>query len=183
MDDNLIEKMVSSQKIFKGKVVELYFDNVRLPNNKIATREKVVHPGAVAVVPVNANNEIVFVKQYRYPIDKALIEIPAGKIDNNEPPIKCAERELEEEVGAIDGKFTHLTTIYTSPGFCNEKIDIFLVQEFKEKRSKPEADEFLHILKIPFIKCIQMIDSGEISDAKSIIGILLAQDYLRSCKK
>jgi ADP-ribose pyrophosphatase len=180
MDDNLFEEKVSSREVFKGNLVELYFDKVRLPNNKIATREKVLHPGAVAVVPVNKNNEIVFVKQYRYPIDKVLIEIPAGKLENNEPPIECAERELEEEVGAVDGKFTHLTTIYTSPGFCNEKIDIYLVQDFMEKGSNPDDDEFLHIIKIHFDECIRMINSGEISDAKSIVGILMARDYLKN---
>ena len=180
MDDNLFEEKISSQEVFKGKVVELYFDNVRLPNNKIATREKVLHPGAVAVVPVNKNNEILLVKQYRYPIDKVLIEIPAGKLDSSEPPLECAERELEEEVGAVDGKFTHLTTIYTSPGFCNEKMDIYLVQDFKEKGSNPDDDEFLNIIKIHFDECMRMINSGEISDAKSIIGILMARDYLKN---
>ncbi len=180
MDDNLFEEKVSSRVVFKGNLVELYFDKVRLPNNKIATREKVLHPGAVAVVPVNKNNEIVFVKQYRYPIDKVLIEIPAGKLENNESPIECAERELGEEVGAVDGKFTHLTTIYTSPGFCNEKIDIYLVQDFMEKGSNPDDDEFLHIIKIHFDECIRMINSGEISDAKSIVGILMAHDYLKN---
>jgi ADP-ribose pyrophosphatase len=180
MDDNLFEEKVSSREVFKGKVVELYFDEVRLPNNKIVTREKVLHPGAVAVVPVNKNNEILLVKQYRYPIDKVLIEIPAGKLDSNEPPVECAERELEEEVGAVDGKFTHLTTIYTSPGFCNEKMDIYLVQDFMEKRGKPDDDEFLNIVKIHFDECIRMISSGEISDAKSIIGILMARDYLKN---
>jgi ADP-ribose pyrophosphatase len=180
MDDNLFEEKVSSRKVFKGNLVELYFDKVRLPNNKITTREKVLHPGAVAVIPVNKNNEIVFVKQYRYPIDKVLIEIPAGKLENNESPIECAEREIEEEVGAVDGKFTHLTTIYTSPGFCNEKIDIYLVQDFMEKGSKPDDDEFLHIIKINFDECIRMINIGEISDAKSIVGILMARDYLKN---
>lgn len=180
MDDNLFEEKVSSREVFKGNLVELYFDKVRLPNNKIATREKVLHPGAVAVVPVNKNNEIVFVKQYRYPINKVLIEIPAGKLENNESPIECAERELGEEVGAVDGKFIHLTTIYTSPGFCNEKIDIYLVQDFIEKGSNPDDDEFLHIIKIHFDECISMISSGEISDAKSIIGILMARDYLKN---
>ena len=178
MDKKLYEEKVSSKEIFKGKILKLYFDQVRLPNNKITTREKVEHPGAVAVVPINKENEVILVKQYRYPVDIVLIEIPAGKLDGREPPIECAKRELKEEVGCRGGNFIHLAQVFTSPGFSNEKMDIYLVQDFEEKENNLDDDEFLHIIKIKLEDCLKMIKNGEINDAKSIIGIMMARDYL-----
>ena len=178
MDKKLYEEKVSSKEIFKGKILKLYFDQVRLPNNKITTREKVENPGAVAVVPINKENEVVLVKQYRYPVDIILIEIPAGKLDGREPPIECAKRELKEEVGGQGGNFIHLAQIFTSPGFSDEKMDIYLVLDFEEKENNLDDDEFLHIIKIKLKDCLKMIKNGEINDAKSIIGIMMARDYL-----
>jgi len=178
MEGNLFEKTVSSEQIFKGKILTLFYDKVELPNGIIATREKVCHPGAVAVVPVNDRKEVVLVKQYRYPIEKVLIEIPAGKLESGESALKCAERELHEEAGVVNGKLTHLITIYTSPGFSDEKMDIFIATEFEEKENNPDHDEFLHIFKAGINECLKMIEDGQILDAKSIIGIMLARDYL-----
>jgi len=178
MEDNLFEKRVSSEQVFKGKILTLFYDKVELPNGIIGTREKVSHPGAVAVVPVNKKGEIILVKQYRYPVEKILIEIPAGKLDNREPAIECAERELHEEAGVVNGTLEHLATIYTSPGFSDEKMDIFIATEFEEKENNPDQDEFLHIFKAKISDCLEMIENGSICDAKSIIGIMLARDYL-----
>ena len=178
MDKKLYEEKVSSREIFKGKILKLYFDQVRLPNNRITTREKVEHPGAVAVVPITNENEVILVKQYRYPVDTVLTEIPAGKLDGTEPPIECARRELKEEVGGQGGNFIHLAQIFTSPGFSSEKMDIYLVRDFEEKENNPDDDEFLHIIKIKLKDCLEMIKNGEINDAKSIIGIMMARDYL-----
>jgi ADP-ribose pyrophosphatase len=178
MEGNLFEKTVSSEQIFKGKILTLFYDKVELPNGIIATREKVGHPGAVAVVPVNDRKEVVLVKQYRHPIEKVLIEIPAGKLESGESALKCAERELHEEAGVVNGKLTHLITIYTSPGFSDEKMDIFIATEFEEKENNPDHDEFLHIFKAGINECLKMIEDGQILDAKSIIGIMLARDYL-----
>jgi len=178
MDEKLYEEKISSREIFKGKILKLYFDQVRLPNNKITTREKVEHPGAVAVVPINKENEVILVKQYRYPVNDVLIEIPAGKIDDKEPPLECAKRELKEEVGGHGGSFIHLAQIFTSPGFSDEKMDIYLVLDFEEKENDLDDDEFLHIIKIKLEDCLKMIKNGEINDAKSIIGIMMARDYL-----
>lgn len=176
----LTEKKLKSNLIFKGSILKLFFDEVILPNGKVATREKVTHPGAVAVVPVNRQNEVILVKQYRYPIEKVLIEIPAGKLDSNEKPVICAERELHEEAGVVDGKLIHLLTIYTSPGFSDEKMDIYLAIDFVEEKNNPDHDEFLSVIKLKMEKCIEFIDNGTINDAKTIIGILCARDHLKN---
>ena len=142
-----------------------------------------MHPGAVAVIPVNDRGEVLLVKQYRYHVEKVLIEIPAGKLDADEPPIECGIRELHEEAGVVDGKVIHLATIYTSPGFSNEKMEIYLAVDFKETDNNPDHDEFLHLYRAGMRECITMIEDGSITDAKSIIGILLAREYLQKTKK
>ena len=177
-ETELFEKTISSKLIFSGSVLNLYFDEIMLPNSKKATREKVKHPGAVAVVPVNKKNEIILVKQYRYPVERVLIEIPAGKLGRNENPIDCARRELHEEAGAIDGKLKHLVTIFTSPGFSDEKMEIYMATDFIETKNSPDHDEFLKVIKVDIKSSIEMIKKGEITDAKTIIGILFAKDYL-----
>jgi len=177
-DYELTEKKIKSNLMFEGSILKLYFDEVALPNGKTATREKVTHPGAVAVVPVNRKNEVILVKQYRYPIEKILTEIPAGKLGAGEAPIACAERELHEEAGVKNGCLTHLVTIYTSPGFSNEKMEIYLATDFIEEANNPDHDEFLAVEKISLEKCIEMIENGKLSDAKTIIGIMCAKDYL-----
>ncbi|MBM3706566.1 MAG: NUDIX hydrolase [Actinobacteria bacterium] len=176
--EKLSEKKITSRLVFKGKILKLFFDKVRLPNNLVATREKVSHPGAVAVVPVTEKGEIILVKQYRYPLGKILIEIPAGKLDSSEPPEECAARELHEEAGVIDGKLTELVKIHTSPGFSDEKMYIYLATDFREKNNNPDHDEFLYTFKADIRECIKMINEGVITDAKSIVGILCARDYL-----
>jgi len=180
-DDNKIlyekfqEKTIESKLVFSGQILNVFFDKVLLPNLKSATREKVSHPGAVAVVPVCSNGSIILVKQFRYPIKKVLIEIPAGKLDSKEPPIECAKRELYEEVGVVNGKIKHLVTIYTSPGFSDELMEIYMATDFIENDNNPDHDEFLHVFKASMDECIEMIKNGQITDAKTIIGILFAK--------
>jgi ADP-ribose pyrophosphatase len=179
MIKDLEEKTVSSEKIFEGKIIKLFFDKVMLPNNKMATREKVWHPGAVAVVPLTSENEVILIKQYRYPIEEVLIEIPAGKLDKDESPIKCAERELQEEVGAVGGNLIHLSSFHTTPGFSNEFLHLYLAVNFEKKDNNPDEDEFLQILSVPIKECTDWVFEGKIKDAKSIIGILMAGEYIK----
>jgi ADP-ribose pyrophosphatase len=182
MDNTLFEKTISKKIVFQGKILKVFFDKVQLPDGKIATREKVEHPGAVAIVPVTENNEVILVKQYRYPVEEIIIEIPAGKLDDKEPSIECAKRELQEETGVINGKMILLATIYTTPGFSNEKMDIFIATGFTEIENNPDHDEFLHVIKVGIDECIRMIDNGIIMDAKSIVGILLASKHILKTK-
>ncbi len=178
MDKNLWEHTISSEKIFDGKIIKVYFDNVKLPNDRTATREKVIHPGAVAIVPINSNKEVILVKQYRHPIENILIEIPAGKLDKGETPLNCAKRELEEEVGAKNGNLIHLSSFHTTPGFSNEVLHLYLAVGFEKKQNNLDVDEFLQVMEIKLEDSIDMIVKGEIKDAKTIIGIFLAKKYL-----
>src|SRR4030043_1155887 len=143
----LSEKKISSKKIFGGKIIELFVDEVKLPNNKVVTREKVTHPGAVGIVPVNKEGKIMLVEQFRYPLESVLLEIPAGKLEKSESPLECAARELKEEIGATGGKLIHLTTFYTSPGFCDEILYLYLAIDFERKENNLDDDEFLQIVE------------------------------------
>jgi ADP-ribose pyrophosphatase len=174
----LYEKKIRSKNIFSGKIIKLYLDDVMLPNKKTATREKVSHPGAVGIVPVTKKNKVVLVEQFRYPAGATLLEIPAGKLDNGEDPIVCAERELSEEVGAVKGRLIHLATFYTSPGFADELLYLYLAVDFKREENNLDDDEFLHVYEIELEKTVSFIKEGRIKDAKTIIGIFMARDYL-----
>ncbi len=178
VDKELFEEQIESKEIFKGKILSLYYDKVRLPNDNIATREKVVHPGAVAVAPINKKGELILVEQFRYPPHKVILEIPAGKLDKGEKPKKCAVRELKEEIGAEKANIIKLASFYTTPGFSNELLHLFLAINFGMKENNLDEDEFLKIKKIPLEEAEEMIKTGEIQDAKTIIGIKLTRDYL-----
>lgn len=166
------EKSVSSEKIFDGRIVKLRVDKVEMPDGRIATREVVGHPGGVGIVAVTENDEIVLVRQYRYPIEDAIYEIPAGKLDEGEHHRTCGIRELEEETGYSAGKFEYLGFIYPSPGFTDEVTYVYLAEDLHEGESHPDEGEFLEIEKIPAQKVFEMVMSGEINDAKSVFGIL-----------
>ncbi|MCJ7666315.1 MAG: NUDIX hydrolase [Actinobacteria bacterium] len=178
MNDRLFEKKINSKQIFNGEIVGLYYDEVELPNGRITTREKITHPGAVGIVPVTGDNKIILVKQYRYPVEDLTIEIPAGKLDKDELPSICARRELEEEVGAVDGKIILLSSFYTTPGFCNEVLHLYLALDFKRTANSLDDDEFLEIIEPGLEEALTWIRNGKIKDSKTIIGILMARDFL-----
>lgn len=178
LNDRLFEKKINSKQIFNGEIVGLYYDEVELPNGRITTREKITHPGAVGIVPVTGDNKIILVKQYRYPVEDLTIEIPAGKLDKDELPSICARRELEEEVGAVDGKIILLSSFYTTPGFCNEVLHLYLALDFKRTANSLDDDEFLEIIEPGLEEALTWIRNGKIKDSKTIIGILMARDFL-----
>lgn len=172
---DLTEKKVSSETIYKGRIINLRVDDVELPNGKTAKREVVEYAGAVAVVPLNEKNEILMVRQYRYPVDKVLLEVPAGKIEKGEDPKACALRELEEETGCQAGELKLLFSFYSTPGFTTEKMYVFLARGLTYRGEHPDEDEFIETSPVPLEKALEMVDRGEISDAKSIIGVLAAK--------
>lgn len=172
--NKLQENFVSTTRIFDGKIINLRIDTVTLPNGKEAKREIVEHPGAVAVVPILPDGRIIMVRQYRHAVGKALLEIPAGKLDRGEIPEQCARRELEEETGYASNQLRLLTSVWTAPGFSDEIIHIYVAENLQEKVQNLDEDEFLHIEFYSKEELWQMIQDGSISDSKTIIGLCLA---------
>ena len=169
---DLKEDKISSTQIFSGKLIDLYLDNVRLPNGKKSTREWIDHPGAVCIVPILDNGDVLLIRQFRYGPREEFIEIPAGKIDKNEDPLKCGLRELEEETGYKSNKLTFLTNIHPAIGFSNEKMWMYLAEELELSKKKLDEDEFLELLPTPLNQAIEWVFSGKITDVKTIIGIM-----------
>ncbi|MDS1030113.1 NUDIX hydrolase [Bacillota bacterium LX-D] len=167
-----MEETKKSQLIYDGKIIKVRLDEVKLLNGKYAKREIVEHPGAAAIIALFPTNEILLVKQYRKALEKTLYELPAGKLEKGELPEKSAARELLEETGIKAGKIIKVLSFYTSPGFCNETIYLFLAEDLQEKSQQLDEDEFLTIEKVPLTKAHSMILNGQIEDAKTIIGIL-----------
>ena len=169
---DLKEHKIDSTKVFSGKLIDLYLDNVRLPNGKKSTREWVDHPGAVCIVPILNNGDILLIRQFRYGPRKEFIEIPAGKLDKNEEPLKCGIRELEEETGYKSNKLTYLTNIHPAIGFSNEKMWMYLAEELELSEKKLDEDEFLELLPTPLNIALEWVFTGKITDVKTIIGIM-----------
>ena len=169
---DLKEDKISSTQIFSGKLIDLYLDNVRLPNGKQSTREWLDHPGAVCLVPILNNGDILLIRQFRYGPREEFIEIPAGKLNKNEEPLKCGLRELEEETGYKSNKLTFLTNIHPAIGFSNEKMWMYLAEELELSEKKLDDDEFLELLPTPLNVALEWVFSGKITDVKTIIGIM-----------
>lgn len=173
MDTNLIEKRIASKQLFSGRMLKLRQDEVELPNGTHAQREIIEHPGAVAIVPL-LNQQVVLVRQYRYATEKILLEIPAGKLNPNENPDECAVRELEEETGYKAKTLRKLSSVYTTPGFTNEVIHIYLAQDLIETCPKPDEDEFIDREIYTYSQLSKLVNTGEIIDAKTLLGLFLA---------
>ncbi len=172
------EKTMKSDKLYEGKMLNLRVDTVELPDKKYSKREIVEHPGGVAVIPIVDNDSLILVKQYRKAVEKFLLEIPAGKVEINEEPRITAIRELKEETGYSTDKMEYLMEFYTSPGFTNEKIYLFLATDLVKGEASPDTGEFIEVEKFKIDALIKMIERGEIIDSKTIIGINLAKKYL-----
>lgn len=168
------EKTISTESIFTGKIIDLQVDKVRLPNGKTATRELVKHPGAVAVIPLTEKNKIVFVKQYRKPLEKTLLEIPAGKLETGEKPELTAVRELEEETGYTTDSLTFVTSFYSSPGFADELMYVYLTTDLKklDYDVPGDEDEFVEVVELTLDEAKQYVQTEQIHDAKTNYAIL-----------
>lgn len=177
------EKLVKSEKVFEGKIINLKKETVLLPNGKEAEREIVEHPGGVSVVALDDEKNVYMVRQYRRPFDDVMLEIPAGKLNYGEDSFECGKRELEEETGMLAERFDFLGQFRLTPGFCNELHYIYLARNLKKGVVHPDEDEFLEIEKIPFEELVDMIMSNKISDAKTVMGILKASEFLKREQK
>ncbi|RDW21987.1 NUDIX hydrolase [Oceanobacillus chungangensis] len=168
------ETTIKSEQIFTGKVIQLHVDQVRLPNGETSTREIIKHPGAVAVIPITKDNKIVFVEQYRKPLEKSLVEIPAGKLEDGENPETAAIRELEEETGYTTNELSFVTSFYTSPGFADELITIYITDTIEKltEHVAGDDDEFVEIIELTLDEAKQYVEDGRIQDAKTNYAIL-----------
>lgn len=173
-----MEKTLSKTREFQGRLLTLDVHQVELEDGSRSSREIVLHPDAVCCVVVTKEMETVLVRQYRKPVEKPILEIPAGKIDDGEDPAEAAVRELREEVGFQDGKVEHLMDFYSSPGFCNEKLGLFLATEAVLGEQQLDEGEFIELVKVPLGKAREMALKGELGDAKSVAGILAAAERL-----
>lgn len=165
--------------IYEGRVVELRLETVRLPNGNVSELEIVHHPGAAAVVPLDRDGTVHLVRQYRHATGQWLLEVPAGKLDGTEPPEACAARELLEEVGQTAGSLASLGPIFTTPGFTDERIWLFLATDLSPARQALQPDEALRVERVPFDEAVRMALRGEVEDAKSICALLRAERHLR----
>ena len=170
----LKESKLSSKIVYQGDFLDVRRDKVLLPNGNTSIREWIKHPGAVCIIPVLPNGEIALIRQYRYPVKKEMIELPAGKLDLNEKPEICAKRELEEEIGYYSEKIKFLTQIHPAIGFANEVMNLYLAKDLVKTESNLDKDEFLIIMPTKLTKAVAMVWSGEITDVKTIIGLLWA---------
>ncbi|WP_191555976.1 NUDIX hydrolase [Metabacillus idriensis] len=175
--NHLKETTKSSEKLFSGRIIDLYLEEVELPNGKTSTREIIKHPGAVAVIAITKENKIVMVQQYRKAMERVLVEIPAGKLEKGESPEVTAKRELEEETGYTTDSLQHLISFYTSPGFADELVHLYFTEELQILTEKAELDEdeFVDVLEVTLEEAQQMIDDRRIFDAKTAYAVQYLQ--------
>ena len=175
---DLKEKTIQTKTVHKGIFLTYKSDEVLLPNGNICTREWIKHPGAVCCIPILPDGKIALIKQYRYPVKEQMIEIPAGKLNQNEIPEKCALRELEEEIGYKANKLTLLSNIHPAVGFTNENMWVYLAENLVKTKQSLDSEEFLVLSPTKLNEAVDMVWSGKITDVKTIIGILWAQRIL-----
>lgn len=177
---DLSEKKLASKRVFDGKLLHIDSDTVQLPNGKEATREVIRHCGAVAVVPMLDDGSVVMVRQFRYPYDDVMLEVPAGKLDAGETPLEAAERELSEETGARAECLVDLGKFYPSVAYTDETITIYLAYGLTFETAHTDADEFLETERIPLDTLAEMVMANEIPDGKTQVAILKAKRYLET---
>lgn len=173
-------KLVKSEVLHSGKVFNTRVDQIQYNSGNIAVREVAEHPGGAVVVPVTESGKIVMVTQYRFPVDKVLLELPAGKLSKDENPLHCAVRELEEETGYKSGNVKEIGSIYTTPGYSSEKLWIFLATDLKPGNHNREEGEYgMEVFELSLNEIEQKIYNGEIVDGKTICGIFLAKQFVK----
>jgi len=173
---------MESRRAYTGKVISLDVDVVRFPDGSVGELEMIRHPGASAIVPFlsdprGEDPQVLMIRQYRYAAEGYLLEIPAGRLDPGEDPRDCALRELKEETGCSAEQVDHLFTMYTTPGFTDEKIHLFMATGLVAGESKRESDEFLDLEPMPLSRALKLVEAGEIKDAKTALGLLFAAGF------
>ena len=174
----LTEQTLSSRTVFQGRIITLKVDEALLPNGAKAGREVVEHPGGVCVLALQEDGTVPLVRQFRYPLGKVLLELPAGKLEYGEEPRSAAIRELGEEVGLVPGELLDLGYMHVSPGFCNERIYLYLARDLTTVPVHPDEDEFLDIVHLSFGELVEQVMSGEITDGKTVAAVLKTKALL-----
>src|SRR5882762_5817292 len=182
MEDETKPGRLKSKRVYSGKVISLDVDTVRFPDGSIGELEMIRHPGASAIVPFlsdagGTDPQVLLIRQYRYAADGYLYEIPAGRLNPGEDPRDCAVRELKEETGCTAEQMEHLLSFYTTPGFTDEKIHLFMATGLIAGETKHEADEFLDLQPMLLSRALEMIQRGEIVDAKTALGLMYAAGF------
>ena len=179
-EQDLIERQLDSKLIFDGRILHVYDDTVSLPNGNSASRELIRHVGAVCVIPVLENGDAVMERQYRYPVNRVILEIPAGKIDPGEDTLAAAKRELEEETGYTASEWECIGTFNPSPAYTDELITLYLARGLKAGHDRMDEDEFLNVELMDLQELVSLIVRGEVPDGKTQTAVLLARERLSS---
>lgn len=183
MSPSLVERGIRRQRVYRGKAVDFWKDTIRLPSGRLATREYLGHPGAVAVVAVVGGTKkdptLLFVRQYRYPVKEVTLELPAGKLDLGESPRLCVNRELEEETGFRATRIRKMLSFWPTPAFANEVIHIYEARGLVPGTFSPDADEFIEPERVSLRRAMELIRQGRIQDSKTLIGLLSFERRLR----
>lgn len=174
----LFEKIETSKVMFDGKIFKALCYDVSLPDGSIEKREVVRHNGGSSIIPVDADGNVYMVRQYRVSVGEILLEIPAGKVEIGEESEECARRELEEETGLIAEEIKHLISFYPTPGYCSEKIHVFMATGLTQGNPNRDDKEFLHVVKYPLSELVRMVENGSITDSKTALAIMLANNVL-----
>ncbi len=173
-----MEELIKREDVFKGKLLNLHVDTVRMPDGYETKREVVDHPGAAVIVAIDGEGNVLLVRQYRHAVGREMLELPAGTREKGEPVERTASRELEEETGYTAKNWEPLAHFFSSPGIMTEEMFVFLARDLSEGASKTESDEKIAVVKVPLHEAIAMVQRGDITDAKSMIGLLLAKRKL-----
>ncbi|MDO4484126.1 MAG: NUDIX hydrolase [Clostridia bacterium] len=177
--NQLTEQILTRETVFPGVIINLEHWKVTLPNGKEAMREVACHIGAAAVVAIDDDDNLLLVRQHRVAVERITREIPAGKLDSrDEDPFECAKRELSEETGMTAESWEKLTCLETTPGFCNERIHVYLARGLKQGETHPDEDEFVDVIRMPVKEAVAAVMRGEIRDSKTVCGILMASQKL-----
>ncbi len=168
----LFEKTLESKEIFNGQVIHVTLDTVELQNGKTAPREVVGHPGGVCVAALTDEDELLFVKQFRYPYKEVVLELPAGKLEKGQNPLENGKRELLEETGMVGREYISLGKLYPSPGYCGEIIHLYFCRVDRYEGQMLDDDEFLNVLRLPLNRAVEMVLNNEIPDAKTQTAVL-----------
>lgn len=167
------ERKISSETIYRGRIITLESDKAELENGAVALREVVRHSGGVGVLAIDGENNVLFVRQFRYPYGETLWELPAGKLEPGEDPAACGARELEEETGLRPGSMRLLAELYPSPGYLDERLYVYEAGKLAPAAQNLDENEFLTVIRVPYKQAIEMCQNGEIKDAKTICALMM----------